>query len=108
MFAMFFLVYHVVAIPPGVVFAVVLARALARRHAAGQAVAIATAWTTGLFTPLVVPASGFFGNVYAPWYLAWTIAPPTPGFSPLGLLVTAGVALAASAATASIVRRGQR
>lgn len=102
---MFFLVYPLVAGPLGVVFAVFLTRSLARRHSYGTSLTIGLAWTVGLFMPLVVRSS--FGDIYAPWYLAWMASPPSAEFSKPGLLITVGVAAAASALTALFVNRSE-
>lgn len=103
-FFMLLLLYKVLAIPVGAVFTFFLTRSLARRRSTGAATGIALAWTVALFTPLVAPAHSFFDDLYSPWYLAWTMSPPTPAFSFGALLVTIAVALASSALAVLVAR----
>lgn len=95
-FFMLFLLYKVYAIPVGAVFAFFLTRSLVRSRSPGAATGIALAWTVAVFTPLVTPAQSFFDALYSPWYVAWTMSPPTPEFSFGALMVTVAVSLGSS------------
>lgn len=98
-FAVFFmalLLYQFYAIPVGVVFAFFLTRHLVKNRSSSQATGMTLAWTVVIFTPLALSSQTFFSRIYAPWYLAFSISPPMPQFSPGALVVTIAVSLFSS------------
>ena len=102
---MFILLYKIVAIPAGMLFAFFVARSLLRRRSAPAAMGITLAWTVAIFTPLLTPAHSFFDDIYAPWYLALMTTPPTPQVSGGALVLTVALSLVSSAVAVGLARR---
>jgi hypothetical protein len=102
---MFILLYKIVAIPAGMLFAFFVARSLLRHRSAPAAMGITLAWTLAIFTPLLTPAHSFFDDIYAPWYLALMATPPTPQVSAGALALTVVLCLASSGVAAGFAKR---
>lgn len=96
MFLVLLLVYPLWGVPVHLIANFFLTRALLRRYRPAATGAIALALNVLMFAPLVIKAQSFFGDIYVPWYLAYALSPPSPGFSMTGLAAVAALSLLGS------------
>lgn len=92
-----FLVYPLWGVPLLLGVNFFLTRKLLRGRAPAAAWAMALGVNLLLFAPLVTKAHGFFGDTYAPWYLAYMMSPPSPEFSLQGVVAVVLLSTASSA-----------
>ena len=93
------LIYPVWGIPALVIFNFLFTRHLYLTHSALQSGSIALAVSFLIFAPLSIPSQSFFGSIFAPWYIAPFLTPPSVEFSFIGVFVTFIVAITSIALT---------